>query len=172
MHRFKRSWALARASWAVIRENRDLLRYPLISGILVTFLGVILLVILYSMGMLSSDTDGSLSIPGLIGLFLMYMVTYTVVIFCNVALVSDVMAVFDQRSAASGSGWNVARSEIRNILGYAAIASTVGVILNLLSSKGGREPRFWPRLAARPGRWRHSSWCRCWWSSRLARSMP
>jgi hypothetical protein len=137
MERFKRSWTLARASWAVIRDNRELLRYPLISGVLVSVLGAILLVILYSMGMLQSGDDGSLSIPGIIGLFLLYMVTYTVVIFCNVALVSDVMAVFDQRSPASGSGWSVARSEIRNILGYAAIASTVGVLLSLLSNKEG-----------------------------------
>jgi ABC-type multidrug transport system fused ATPase/permease subunit len=138
MSRFGRSWRLAQSSWAVIRDNRALLRFPLISSVTSTILGLIALVILWSVGLIDTGTDGEISIPGLIGLFILYLVTYTVVIFCNVALVSEVMAIFSGRPAGSTSGWEVARSEIRNIVGYAAIAATVGVILSLISGKGGR----------------------------------
>jgi len=139
MSRFGRSWRLAQASWAVIRDNRALLRYPLISGVSSTILGLIALVILWSLGLVDAgSTDGEISIPGMIGLFLLYLVTYTVVIFCNVALVSEVMAIFSGNRANGQTGWDVARSEIRNILGYAAIAATVGVILQVIASKGGR----------------------------------
>jgi hypothetical protein len=137
MSRFGRSWRLAQSSWAVINEHRALLRFPLLSGVVSTVLGLIAIVILWSVGLLDTGSDGEFSIPGLVGLFLLYLVTYTVVIFCNVALIAEVMAVFSGQPA-DRSGWDVARSEIRNIVGYAAIAATVGVILSVISSKGGR----------------------------------
>ena len=135
MNRFKRSLALAKSSWSVIRGNRGLLRYPLISGAAVTILGLAVILALAVLGLFGDGSDNSdMSVGGIIGLFVLYMVVYTVVIFCNVALVSEVMAVLNGHGSDRPSGWAVARSKIKSIVGYSAIAATVGVILNIFAN--------------------------------------
>jgi hypothetical protein len=138
MHRFGRSWELAKASWGVIRSDWTLLRFPIISGVLATMVGLCAIVILYSAGLFDTTSTDDISIPSLIGLFLFYLVTYTIVIYCNVALVSSVIARFGGQPETGDTGWAAAQKRWRKIIGWAAISATVGVLLNILSSKGGR----------------------------------
>ncbi len=138
MDRLRRSWELAKASWGVIRSDWTLLRFPLVSGVLSMILGGLALLFLWGSGTFESSTSDDVSIASLVGLFVFYLVTYTVVIFCNVALVSTVMAKFAGRPEHADTGWAAARTRWRKILGWAAIAATVGVVLNVLSNRGDR----------------------------------
>lgn len=138
MNRLRRSWELAKASWGVIRSDWTLLRYPLVSGVLSMILGSLALLFLWGSGTFESSSTDDVSIGSMIGLFIFYLVTYTVVIFCNVALVSTVMAKFAGQPEHADTGWAAARARWRKILGWAAIAATVGVLLNVLSNRGDR----------------------------------
>ena len=133
MERFRRSWMLFKASWAMVREDRSLLKYPVVSGIAVL---VVLLLVggpLALTGALDFDGD-DITIVQIVALFVVYFLSYLAIIFCNSALVSVVMSRMDGRPAAL-SGWAFARANIGSILGYAAIAATVGVVLAVISSK-------------------------------------
>ncbi|MDQ3655254.1 MAG: DUF6159 family protein [Chloroflexota bacterium] len=138
MGRLRRSWELAKASWGVIRSDWTLLRFPLISGALSTILGGLALLFLWLSGTFDSSSSDDVSIGSMIGLFIFYLVTYTVVIFCNVALVSSVMARFSGQPEHADTGWAAARGRWKKIVGWAAIAATVGVVLNVLSNRGDR----------------------------------
>ncbi len=138
MGRLRRSWELAKASWGVIRSDWTLLRFPLVSGALSTILGGLALLFVWLSGTFDSSSSDDVSIGSMIGLFIFYLVTYTVVIFCNVALVSSVMARFAGQPEHADTGWAAARARWKKILGWAAIAATVGVLLNVLSNRGDR----------------------------------
>lgn len=137
MNRFRRSWDLAKASWGVIRSDWSLLRYPLVSGVLATIGGALATLFLLVSGAFDETSTDDVSVTSLAGLFLFYFLTYLAVIFCNVALVSAVMAKFAGRVGDADTGW-AARARWRKIAGWAAIAATVGVLLNVLSNRGGR----------------------------------
>jgi MFS family permease len=131
MERFRRSWELFKASWAMIQEDRTLLRYPIVSGIAVIALAILIGGPLSLTGVFNEGDIGPLQI---VALFIMYFLVYSAITFCNAAMVSEVMARMDGRQETV-SGWGFARENIGPILGYAAIAATVGVVLNLLSRR-------------------------------------
>jgi membrane-anchored glycerophosphoryl diester phosphodiesterase (GDPDase) len=144
MNRLKRSWRLAMASWSVLRADWTLLRFPIISSILSTIMGVLVVLILWGAGVFDSveDTEATASGDGslltYVGVFILYLVTSFVVIYCNTALISLVMARFNGRPDDPDTGWAAARARWKHILRWAAISATVGVLLNVLSDRGGR----------------------------------
>ncbi len=133
MARFRRSWELFKASWAMLREDRSLLIYPIVAGI-----GVMVLVALIGGPLLLTgvfdDTGDDITIAQVVALFAIYLVTYSVITFCNAAMVSVVMRRMSGMPDGP-SGWSFAVSRFGSIVGYAAIAATVGVLLNLLSRR-------------------------------------
>lgn len=144
MNRLKRSWRLAMASWNVLRSDWTLLRFPIISSILSTIMGILVVVTLWSAGVFDSvesaesTANGDGSIMAYVGIFILYLVTSYVVIYCNTALISLVIARFNGRPDDPDTGWAAANARWKQILGWAAISATVGVLLNVLSNRGGR----------------------------------
>ncbi|MGI8405173.1 MAG: DUF6159 family protein, partial [Thermomicrobiales bacterium] len=134
MSRFKRSLELAKASWHMILNDRSLLVYPIVSGIGVAILTALIFLPLAAMGLFSSGSDTSFSLPQIAALLVLYFAAYSVIIFCNSALIYVVMNRLNGTPAPM-SGWAFARSRIRPILGFALISATVGVILNVISER-------------------------------------
>ncbi len=131
MERFRRSWELFKASWAMIQEDRSLLRYPVVSGIAVIVLAVL---IGGPLALAGAFDEGDIGPAQIAALFVMYFLVYLAITFCNAAMVSEVMARMSGHRPST-TGWAFARENIGPILGYAAIAATVGVLLNLLSRR-------------------------------------
>jgi hypothetical protein len=138
--RWQRSWELIKASWAVLREDKELLIFPIVS-----FIGSIIVMITFAVPMIASGVlDASASRSGesfgifsIIIAFLFYLVMYTVVIFSNVALVGAAMIRLDGGNPTLADGFRIARERFGIIVGYAAISATVGVILRAISERGG-----------------------------------
>ena len=66
--------------------------------------------------------------------FLFYFCQYAVLIFFNSALVAAVMIRLEGGDPTLADGFNAAKARIPAILGYAAIAATVGVLLQSLKN--------------------------------------
>jgi hypothetical protein len=87
-------------------------------------------------GMYNAQT-GQIS-PAAIGIaFLFYLVTYTVVFFFQTALVGATMIRLDGGDPSLGDGFRIAFSRLPQIIGYALIAATVGVILRMIADRAG-----------------------------------
>lgn len=138
--RFQRSWQLTKASYNVLRQDKELLVFPIIS-LLATIVVVILFAIpFFATGIVdavASEEGGSAAgtVLGFILLFLFYFVTYTVVIFSNSALIGAAMIRLNGGDPTVADGFRIASERFGKILGYAAIAATVGVILNTIRSE-------------------------------------
>ncbi len=137
MERIRRSWELVKASWAVLRADKELLLYPVTSGI-VTFIAVVLVGLVWiGSGGLDRWGDESFGILDLVLVFIFYFVTSTVVIFFNSALIAAANIRLEGGDPTLSDGFRIAFSHIGAILGWAAIAATVGLVLQALRERGG-----------------------------------
>ncbi|HEY0504123.1 MAG TPA: DUF6159 family protein [Lysobacter sp.] len=123
--KFSRSWELAKASAAVLRSDRELMVFPVISAVatlvvLATFLVPMIGWRVFQHGF---------GVSGAIWVFLFYFCQYTVIIFFNCALVGAAMIRLEGGDPTLADGLNVAKERLPAILGYAAIAATVGLVL-------------------------------------------
>ena len=137
MERFRRSWSLVKASWAVLRADRELLLYP-VSSAIVTSIAVVLLALVWlgSGGIDRLDGDG-FGVADFVMLYIFYFVTSSVVIFFNSALVAAANIRLDGGDPTLRDGFRIAFSHLPAILGWAAIAATVGLLLQVLRERGG-----------------------------------
>ena len=116
-------------------QDKKLLAFPILSGI------VTLLVIATFILPLIFTGDSSLlsthSITGIILLFVFYLVSYFVVIFFNVGLISCVHARLQGKSMSVGEGLSVVTRHIGSVLTWALIAATVGLVLRAIEDRAG-----------------------------------
>ncbi|MGY1521036.1 DUF6159 family protein [Luteimonas sp. A482] len=129
--KFSRSWDLVKASASVLRSDKELMLFPVISGIATL---LVLATFLLPMFALRIFADG-IGLGGVVFGFAFYFVQYSVMIFFNCALVGAAMIRLDGGNPTLADGFNAARAKIPAILGYAAIAATVGVLLQGLKQK-------------------------------------
>ncbi|HST06441.1 MAG TPA: DUF6159 family protein [Chloroflexia bacterium] len=137
---FSRSWELVKQSFNVLKSDRELLLFPLISMIGVILVTIVFSIPLFFSGLLQNVTEGdsgssSASILGYVLLFLFYLVMYTIIIYSNVALVGAAMIRLKGGNPSISDGLKVANSKLGRILGYAAISATVGVVLSAIRNK-------------------------------------
>ncbi|MCC7209214.1 MAG: hypothetical protein IT323_18020 [Anaerolineae bacterium] len=139
MNTFSRSWRLVKASLSVIRADKEMLLFPLISGAALFVVGLLFLLPLLAAGVGDAImrerglTEGQ-SILTAVLTFLMYLVNYTIIIYFNTGLVGAAMIRLRGGDPTFQDGVKLANSRMPQILGYAAIAATVGFILNALSN--------------------------------------
>ena len=138
MGKFARSWALAKASMSVLRSDKELLVFPLLSVLAVMLVAATFLLPLFGLGALDGAQRGD-SVPPLFYLwaFAFYLVQYFVVFFFTTALVGAAMVRLDGGDPTVGTGLRIAAGKWVSILGYAAIAATVGMILRGIEQRAG-----------------------------------
>lgn len=132
------SWALVKASANVLRMDKELLIFPVLSGlsmiaVVASFVGP------FALGSgfgLLQDGEG-MTYFGYVLTFLFYLVQYTVAFFFNTALVGAALIRLGGGDPTVSDGLSIAWSKRTTILGYAAIAATVGMLLRALSERVG-----------------------------------
>lgn len=138
--RLSRSWQLVKASAAILQQDRKLLLFPLISSVamlavLASFAIPVLGWMAFggSSGQGNPATDTAFYVIG----FLFYLTQYFVIFFFNAALVSAAMVRLDGGTPTLADGLRLAASKWASILGYAAIAATVGMVLRAIAERVG-----------------------------------
>lgn len=140
--RFNNSWELVKSSARVLAADRELLIFPILSGI-GAFLVTITFIVPFLIGdLLDSLLSSELEIVGLIIAFIYYVVLYTVIFFANTALVGAATIRLQGGNPTVGDGFAIATKNFASIFGYAIIAATVGVILNQISERSKGFGRF------------------------------
>jgi len=136
--RISNSWALAKASWNVLRADKELIVFPLVS-----LIGVVLVTITFVVpSMLTGLFNGVMAgdhaskVTGGILAFAFYVVLYTVIFYCNTALVGAALIRLRGGDPTVGDGFRIASEHFGSIFGYAIISATVGMILRWVREKG------------------------------------
>jgi hypothetical protein len=137
MQRLSNSWNLVKASWAVLRADKELIIFPIMA-----FVGSIIVMITFFVPMALTRmfdglSDGRGSQVGLyVFVFLFYLVQYTVVIFSNSALVGAATIRLKGGDPTVGDGLRIASQHFGTIVGYALVSATVGMILRAIAERG------------------------------------
>jgi hypothetical protein len=131
-----RSFALVKTSWNILVDDKKLLVFPVLSGI-VTLMVILTFVLplLFAGQFLNVTPIGPVLYYGL--LFAFYLVSYFVVIFFNTALITCVNARLTGKDMTSGEGLSNAVRHIGSIFAWALISATVGLILQIIHDKAG-----------------------------------
>ena len=134
--KFSNSWQLVKASARVLRADKELMVFPLVSGAALILVSVVFFLPLTLLGADTSMSEEGMSLLAYIGLFLFYVVQYSVIFFFNSALVGAAMIRLDGGDPTVGDGLRIAMQRLPAILGYAVIAATVGMILKAARERG------------------------------------
>ena len=141
-----------RASWDVLKQDKELLLFPLLSGIccvlvLASFAGPILALTDWQAAGESmtagatqalSDSDGSLSMEQamhMLVLFAFYCCNYFVIIFFNAGLIACAQIRMEGGDPTVKDGLHAAWSRLPAIAGWAVLAATVGLVLRLIEER-------------------------------------
>ena len=139
--KFSRSWALMKASAAVLRSDKSLLIFPLLSGLctLLVAASFLIPVALLATGgeHVGEAADHGMSVGSYLLLFGFYLVQYFVIIFFQTALTGVALMHLRGEPTSVGAGFALARARLPQILGYALIAATVGLVLRMVQERLG-----------------------------------
>jgi hypothetical protein len=129
--RFSRSWELAKASASVLQSDKELLVFPLMSGLAALVVMATFVVPIYTFRLF----EHGIGVGGAFFGFLFYFCSYAVAFFFNSALVAAALIRLEGGDPTVADGLAAARARLVPILGYAAIAATVGMLLQGLRGK-------------------------------------
>lgn len=136
--RLSNSWQLVKASFAVLRADKELVLFPIVSMIASIIVMITFAVPMFLAGVFDSATSGDdFGIAGIVTGFLFYLVMNFVVFFMNSALVGAAMIRLRGGDPTVRDGFRIASQHAGQILGYAAISATVGIILRALEERFG-----------------------------------
>lgn len=135
--RLQRSWDLVKASAAVLRSDKQLLLFPLLSGLCALIVSASFLVPLAVTHVGQAGDDVAASPLTWLVLFAFYVVQYAVIFFFNSALVGAATMRLNGQVPTLADGFRIAGAHLPAILGYAVIAATVGIALRALQERAG-----------------------------------
>lgn len=139
--RFSRSWSLVKVSAEVLAKDKELLVFPLLSAICTVIVAAAFVLPALGLGALDGLSEGDIGAGLHVGAyalgFLFYLVQYFVIFFFNSALVGAALIRLEGGDPTLRDGLRIATSKIVPILGYAAIAATVGVLLRAIQERAG-----------------------------------
>jgi hypothetical protein len=136
--RFANSFALVKASANVLRLDKELMVFPLMSGIATILVTASFVAPIFWVGGPEIFAEGeSASYTAYAFGFLFYLAQYTVIFFFNAALVGAALIRLDGGDPTVSDGLAIASKRMGSILGYAAIAATVGMALRFISERVG-----------------------------------
>jgi hypothetical protein len=138
MGKIARSWELVKASWAVLQADKELLIFPVLSTIAVTVVMISFAVPMFLAGVFENGfaRAGGIPVAGVVIAFAFYAMQYTIIIYCNSALVGAAMIRLKGGDPTLADGFRIANQHFTSIVGYALIAATVGVILRNIARRG------------------------------------
>ncbi len=139
--RFRRGWALTKASFRVLRQDKELVVLPLLSLLATGAMWVVFFASLF----ITSGFPAGPSFPGTwfsgpwfyLALFALYLATSFVALFFTAAVMGEAQIRLDGGNPTLADGLRFAAQNVGRIAAWAAITATVGLLLRALSERAG-----------------------------------
>jgi hypothetical protein len=137
-NRLSNGWTISMNSFKVLKANKQLILFPLLSGIsLLLIMGSFFTVILGAAGWDFDNLRTNTSITNIAITFVYYLINYFVVVFFNVALTHCTRLYFRGEEVSLRAGINYSLSRIGAIFSWALFAATIGTVLKYLQENSG-----------------------------------
>ena len=142
--RIANGWELTKESFQVLKMDRELLVFPLVSGIT-----CLLVLASFALPLGNSPyasvifNDGISNDPVVyLILFAFYFLNYFVIVFFNSALVACAIIRLKGGDPTVSDGFRAASSRLPQIMGWALLSATVGLVLRIIESRSERAGQF------------------------------
>ena len=136
--RLSNGWQIALNSFSVLKENRQLILFPVLSGISMVLVISSFVFALMASGRWDNDNIGdNATVINYIFVFGYYVVNYFIIVFFNTALVHCTHLYFKGEEVTIRKGLQFSLSRIGVIFSWAVFAATVGTLLRILQDNLG-----------------------------------
>jgi hypothetical protein len=140
VNRLSNGWNLSMNSFAVLKENRQLIVFPILSGLSMLLVVSSFFVILFASS--GWDIDAAAirdqgTVVNYIVLFGYYVVNYFIIVFFNTALIHCTHLYFQGQRPTVSEGLRFAAGRIGAIFAWAVFAASVGAILRIIQDRVG-----------------------------------
>jgi hypothetical protein len=133
---FSRSYQLVRHSWAILRQDKEILIFPVLSGAASIALAASFIVPLLLFGdHETTDNKMKIDVWWYVFTFLFYLVSYFITIFFNVGVMHCASIRMNGGDPTVADGFQGAISHIVQIIVWSAISATVGMILRVIEER-------------------------------------
>lgn len=135
--RFSRSWEITKKTFQIMRLDKEMLLFPILSSVFSIILFLIFIFPIFLSYFRNTDyATGYIYI----GIFAFYFATTFVAVFFNVGIIHIARTRFEGGDATFMDGIKMGFKRFKQIIGWALLSATVGLILNILESSA-RERR-------------------------------
>lgn len=138
--RLSNGWKLSMDSFKVLKANKQLIIFPILSGASMIVLMTSFAIAVFATKGWAADAfnyRGNEKILSYLVMFGFYLINYFIVVFFNVALMRCVRMYFQNEEVSLREGINYSVSRIGVIFGWSLIAATVGTILKIIQQESG-----------------------------------
>ena len=138
MGKLSHTWSLMGASSRVLKQDKEILIFPLLSGIcclLVLASFAIPIISNESWELPEEDASTQQQILYYGTLFLFYFCNYFVIVFFNSAVIACAAIRMEGGDPTAGDGFRAALSRLGLIFGWALVSATVGLILRIIEDR-------------------------------------
>jgi hypothetical protein len=137
VHRLRNSWELAKISWGVLRSDKTLAAFPVISAIITLIVVAIFGGLIAATGVQGEDGQESLKAIGYVFVAVGYIVLAFVTTYFTAALVAGANNVLDGRSTSLGESFAAANGKLHRLLPWAIVQATVSMIIQAIEDRLG-----------------------------------
>lgn len=136
--RLSNGWKIALNGFKVLKENRQLIIFPVISGIsLILIMGSFFTAVLGFSGWDLENIKEPGTAVSYVILFGYYIANYFVVVFFNMALIHCTSLYFKGEEVTVRKGIEFSMSRIGSIFAWAVFAGSIGAILKIIQENSG-----------------------------------
>ena len=138
-------WELVKQSFRVLQADKRLIVFPLLSGLACLLVLASFVVPLWGSPQaqaIMNERHVPLDALSYVLLFLFYFANYFVIVFFNSALVACAIGRFRGNEPSIGDGLRVAAARIPQIVAWALVSATIGLILKVIESNSERAGQF------------------------------
>ncbi|HLX60830.1 MAG TPA: DUF6159 family protein [Planctomycetota bacterium] len=136
--RISRGWRLGMTALSILRQDKKLLIFPLLSGLACLLVSISFAAPFYfsdNVQHMIKDRDAGKAVHNILTyavLFGFYFMNYVVIIFFNTGLVACAMKRFNGEEPSLSYGFSVAVSRMPQIVAWSLVSASVGVILRII----------------------------------------
>jgi len=137
--RLSTGWTIARSSFKVLKSKKDLIIFPILSGIsILLVVGSFFFVAFGNQGWDPENNIEQFNTPGYyLVILLFYVVNYFIVVFFNMALIHCTRLYFRGEEVTIRAGLQFSMSRIGIIFSWAFFAATIGLLLRVIQENVG-----------------------------------
>lgn len=136
LNTLRTSWSLIKSSAKVLQSDKELIIFPILSGIGVLLLSAVFIVPIILVGFFNTVAERGFQLVDYLILFFFYILQYLIIFLCNTALVGAAMIRIRGGNPTVRDGLKIAIDRFVPIFFYALIAATVGLLLSMIKNKG------------------------------------